>query len=920
MSSSRNILVASLLTCCAAAGNNGPAIAQEKKQAEQADDAKSKLNKALNKAASLGQVATVKDLLKKGADIQWRDASDHGKTPLVRAILGERFEVVKVLLNNGADIHYPDGSGRYPVFFCCLSKNVEMVKYVLGKGGDQDINRGPFNILVSLCDHGMGSSELIPILIDAGASPDAFQGNVTPLIAAIQLNPAVRTPEIARAYVKALIDNKADVNLKDKTGKTPFDWAKQRGDQEIIDMLEKARAAPNAADQPAQVRAQPPDPSTEGRAQIRRLNRVEYNNTLCDLLGIEVDLKPLFPEDDVVAGFDNVGSGLQITRIHQEHYLEAAEAALNAALIHGPRPKTTTVRLTYKKDGHPPRRVVQDDTVAFFTSFPAELPQFRPSTEGLYRIRISTYAYQNEGRPLVMHVSAGNAPIFHEKYFSVAADTPDMIEFEGRMAPGSAIRIDPYGFGLIHIKPQDLASYPGPGLAIEWVEVQGPKWNTWPPESYQRLLGPLDLKKATLADAEQVLRAFIPRAFRRPVPKEKVQKYIDFLRAKISSEPSVEDALRQSLMAVLCAPDFLLLYEPPGRLDDFALASRLSYFLWRTMPDQQLIDLASRQKLRFPDELQRQVERMLQDPKAAALPEHFLGQWLRLRQIDATDPDKALYPEFDNYLKYSMLQEPRLFFEELLKHDLSLLSLIDCDFTILNQRLARHYGIAAVQGPEFRKVPLPPGCHRGGVLTMAAVLKVTANGTVTSPVLRGAWVLNNILGQPLQLPSDLMIPAVEPDIRGAHNIRTQLAKHRTEARCASCHEMIDPPGFALENFDPIGGYRTHYRALGKAPTVKLKIYDRPVQYSYGAPVVAGDVMPDGKKFKDSDQFKKILREDPEAIARNVTEKLLVYATGSPIGPADRPAVDAIVQRAREKNYGLRSLIHELVQSELFLEK
>ncbi len=382
----------------------------------------------------------------------------------------------------------------------------------------------------------------------------------------------------------------------------------------------------------------------------------------------------------------------------------------------------------------------------------------------------------------------------------------------------------------------------------------------------------------------------------------------------------MEDALRQTLIAVLCSPDFLLLYETPGPLDDFAVASRLSYFLWRSMPDQQLLERAAQQKLRSPEELRRQIDRMLQDPRAAAFAENFLGQWLGLRQIDATTPDRELYPEFDNYLKYSMLREPQLFFEEMLRNDLKIGCLIDADFSMLNDRLARHYGIEGVEGPEFRKVKLPPGCHRGGVLTMAAVLKITANGTVTSPVLRGAWVLNNIMGQSLQLPSDLQVPAVEPDIRGALNIRDQLAKHRTTAQCASCHQKIDPPGFALENFDPIGGYRTHYRALGKYPKANVKVFEKPVMYSRGFAVQAGDVLPDGKRFEDSDEFKKLLLANPDPILRTLAEKLVVYATGNPVRPADRPAVDGILQRVRARNGGLRTLVYELVQSELFLNK
>lgn len=656
-----------------------------------------------------------------------------------------------------------------------------------------------------------------------------------------------------------------------------------------------------------------------GRAQIRRLNRVEYSNTLRDLLGIDVDLKLLLPDDEAVAGFDNVGAGLQITRIHQERYLEAAEAALNATIVQGPQPKTTTVKLQYRKDGYPPRRVVDGDTVAFFTSAPAELQQFRPAVAGRYRIRFSAYSIQNGGRPLVAHVAAGNPVDPDEKYVSIPSDQPTVVELTATMSPGQSLKIAPYGLGQIYIK--DLAAWPGPGLAVEWVEAEGPLIDRWPPESYRRLLGEVDLKKVSLAEAERVLVDFIPRAFRRPVPEEKIEKYLAFLRTRAGDgQSTVEEALRQSLTAVLCAPDFLLLHESPGPLDDYAVAARLSYFFWRSMPDQPLLDLASRKQLRTPEELRRQVDRLLNDPKAAALSENFLGQWLGLRQIDATTPDRMLYPEFDSYLKYSMLKEPQLFFEEMLRHDLPIEHFIDADFSLLNNRLATHYGIAGVEGPEFRKVRLPADSHRGGVLTMAAVLKITANGTVTSPVLRGVWLHNNILGQPLQLPADLMVPAVEPDIRGALNIRDQLAKHRTTAQCASCHQKIDPAGFALENFDPIGGFRTHYRALGKWPKAKVTLYGKPVEYSNGLPVEAGDVLPGGKRFQDIDEYKKLLLADPQGLIRTVAEKLLVYATGSPLRPADGPAVEAIHRRAGEGKGGLRSLVHELVQSELFLNK
>ncbi len=677
--------------------------------------------------------------------------------------------------------------------------------------------------------------------------------------------------------------------------------------------IETKFSAATAADAAAQ--------KAEGRSQLRRLNRVEYDNTLRDLLGIDVNLKLLLPDDDSISGFDNVGSGLQITRIHQERYLEAAETALNTAIVLGPRPQSSTRKLTFRVDkgAYPPRIALENDAVVFFTSAVAELQQSRVPAAGRYRVRISAQPYRNEGRPLVVFINCGNPIHPDERYCSVAGDRPTILDFTAQMGAGNTVRIAPYGFGQIYIR--DLAAYQGPGLQVDWVEVEGPLTDTWPPASHQRLLGNVDLQKATLAEAAQVLRTFIPRAFRRPVPDEKLQKYVAFLNTKVTNENcTVEEALRQALTAVLCSPDFLLLHETLGPLDDHALASRLSYFLWRSMPDQPLLDLASQKKLRSPEELRRQVERMLYDPRASALAENFLGQWLGLRQIDATSPDRVLYPEFDEYLKYSMLQEPQHFFEELLRDDLPIENLIDSDFTMLNDRLAKHYGIPSVEGPEFRKEQLPPESPRGGVLTMAAVLKVTANGTVTSPVLRGVWLQDKIMGQTLELPPNLMVAAVEPDIRGALDIRDQLAKHRTVAQCASCHQKIDPFGFALENFDPIGGYRTHYRALGKFPKAPVTIYGKPVQYSPGLPVQAGDVIPGGKPFKDADEFKQLLLDDPTPFLRTITEKLLVYATGSPVRSADRAAVDSILRRVHEKNNGLRTLVHELIQSELFLAK
>ena len=310
------------------------------------------------------------------------------------------------------------------------------------------------------------------------------------------------------------------------------------------------------------------------------------------------------------------------------------------------------------------------------------------------------------------------------------------------------------------------------------------------------------------------MRGFLPRAFRRSISDDDMRPYLELVGTALDEGQPFEQAMRAGLKMALCSPRFLFLTERPGKLDDFALASRLSYFLWSSMPDEELLEAARRGGLAQPDVLHGQVERMLKSPRAAAFTENFLGQWLNLRQINFTTPDKQLYPEFDDLLEWSMVRETHLFFEELLRHDLSVLNFVDSDFTMLNERLARHYGIAGVLGLEFRKVALRPEYHRGGVLTQGSVLKVTANGTTTSPVVRGVWVLDRILDKPPK-PPPADVPKVEPDIRGATTIREQLAKHREIASCASCHKQIDPPGYALENYDPIGGWRERYRAKAR---------------------------------------------------------------------------------------------------------
>jgi mono/diheme cytochrome c family protein len=681
----------------------------------------------------------------------------------------------------------------------------------------------------------------------------------------------------------------------------------------------------------------------QGRVVLRRLNRIEYENTVRDLLGVQVDLKEMLPADTAAHGFDNVGEALHVSSFLMERYLEAADAALNLAITNGAQPKTTRKRYSLK-DQHQVKTTdervfrILDDTVVLFSSSAwqaVHLYQFYPPDRGRYRFRISASGFQSKGKPVTYRVDAGLMGMAGKThligYFDAPADRPAVVEFVDHLEARSTIRILPYGLASSQVVHKIGADrYEGPGLLVQWVEVEGPLHDTWPPESHRRLFGglarePVPGNRERLevvsnnpeGDAARILRGFARRAFRRAVTDEDVQPFLDLVRKKLAEKRSFEQAVRVGLLAVMVSPDFLFLREKPGPLDDFALASRLSYFLWSTMPDEELLALAEQRKLSQPATLHQQVERLLATPKAAAFTENFVDQWLGLRDIDFTEPSHILYPEFDDMLKASMVKETHLFFDEVLKNDLGLVHFVASDFTMLNGRLARHYGIPGVEGWEFRKVKLPAHSHRGGVLTMGSVLKVTANGTTTSPVVRGAWVLDRILGTPPARPPD-NVAALEPDIRGATTIREQLARHRKVASCATCHAKIDPPGFALESFDVIGGWRDCYRSQGGGKPVMID--GKRMPYGAGRKVDPADTMPDGQRFRDVDEFKQLLLKDKDKLARALTERLLTYATGGAPSPADRPEVEAIVGKVRDKDYGLRTLVHKIVQSKLFRNK
>jgi len=669
---------------------------------------------------------------------------------------------------------------------------------------------------------------------------------------------------------------------------------------------------------------------------LRRLNRYEYENTVRDLFQTDVEVHGL-PEDSSTSGYDTVGEGLAVSAEAMQAYLEAGDQVLDAVLGTTKKPKTihheTNLLDQVDWKGRPQLdsqigkmfRRTKDGLVIFQSGYcPTNLVNFarlRPPA-GTYRGRVRVRAIQSD-KPVTLRIYGGDTIVNRREqhlvgYFDVPPNEWTTVEFEDRLVEdGGTYLLKCYN---TRDTRKDADTFPGAGIEIGDIEIKGPI-EPWPPVSRQHLLGDIDPDSATANDAEMILLRLLPQAFRRPLQPGEADVYLSlFESASQAGRPFVE-SLRVSLKAILCSPDFLFLNEPgQSQISQYAIASRLSYFLWSTMPDKELLSLAGAGKLNDSATLSQQVERMLQSPKAAAFTDNFAGQWLDLREINFTEPDANLYPEFDELLRVSMVRETNLFFNEILAKNHSVVNFVDSDFTFLNERLARHYGIEGVQGQAFRRVSLPADSARGGLLTQASILKVTANGTYTSPVLRGVWILENILGQPTSPPPD-NVGSVEPDIRGATTIREQLAKHRDIQSCNTCHRQIDPPGFALECFDPIGGLRDRYRTMAESGE-RSGLRQAPftyawVRYRIGQPVDATAETPDGQQIDNIQDFKKVLADNPDQLTRNLAQQLMTYALGRKVAFSDRPAVERIVQQTRQHNYGFRSLVQAIVQSPTF---
>jgi mono/diheme cytochrome c family protein len=694
-----------------------------------------------------------------------------------------------------------------------------------------------------------------------------------------------------------------------------------------------------------------PDP---GRVTARRLNRAEYNNTVHDLLGVSFRPADDFPQDDSGYGFDNIGDVLSLSPVLMEKYLAAAERAARAALFGPEQIKPTLVQL--RPPGRriiPTNTPIFDydltglslpNAAQVVHRFPVDgeyvinavLGGARPA--GSEPIQIALWVDGEQTQMLTLDPDTEASFSFEQQELGGKAR-----QFRARIAAGehwiavSLLRLYeglPPSYRGPNPSKRPLPEFkPPPGAPparvaelrkrfeaqraevvqvnsarISYLEVSGPFAQAKGPsaESLKKVYACGHFDGRHQAGCERkIVAGLARRAYRRPVVPEEVDRLVRLAAQARQRGDSFEEGLSLALQAMLISPHFLFRIErdhPGARaaradglsyLSQHELASRLSYFLWSSMPDEELLRLADQGILRQPVVLGAQVRRMLKDAKARALVENFGGQWLELRKLESVKPNRQRYPEFDEYLRFSMRRETEMFFEKIIRDDRSIGDFIDSNYTFLNERLAQFYHIPGVKGPEFRKVDLTGNKQRGGVLTQASILTVSSYATRTSPVLRGKWILENMLNAPPPPPPPDVPNLDEAKVNSSALLRQQLEEHRKNVSCASCHARIDPLGFGLENFDAIGAWRTQDGT---------------------SPIDSSGTLPDGRSFKGPAELKAILKADRDAFTECLTEKMLTYALGRGMERYDKPVVKQITRRVSASNYRFSSLVLEIVKS------
>lgn len=647
-----------------------------------------------------------------------------------------------------------------------------------------------------------------------------------------------------------------------------------------------------------------PTTNTLGRVTARRLNRAEYNNTVRDLFGI--DLRPAddFPADDIGYGFDNIGDVLSLSPLLMEKYLSAADQILDKVFAvevvkergqhwqGWDRKFESTVKTEIVPPEGPARILLSGGEISRSHLF---------DLAGEYSIRVKAFGRPAGDEPPRMALRIDDREF---KTFDVKTAEPGRgavydarVQFtigEHRLAVGF---LNP----LTDPKPDDPKQRER-GVGIEFVEFRGPL--VLPPprrtDAFVRLMA--NLPAAGLSEiqcARRNLAPFVRRAYRRPATAAEIDALLKLVSLAAKHGDSFEHGMKLALKAVLVSPNFLFRLEKetktaePPPISDLELASRLSYFLWSSTPDDDLLRLAEANKLRLGDTLSHQVRRLLGDTKARALADNFAGQWLLTRNLKTAMPDRGLFPGFDDGLRDAMAQETSLFFDAIVHEDRSVFDLIDADFTFVNERLAKHYGIPGVKGPEFRKVSLA-GTARAGVLTHGSVMTVTSNPTRTSPVKRGKFILENILGTEVPPPPpDAGELSEDKEKVLSGSLRRRMEQHRENPSCASCHQRMDPLGFAFENFDAVGSWRTKDGNFA---------------------IDSSGTLPDGRGIKDPADLRQVLRDRGDQFRRCLAEKMLTYAVGRGLEPYDRPAVEDIRRQLTAGQDRFSALVLAVVQS------
>lgn len=684
------------------------------------------------------------------------------------------------------------------------------------------------------------------------------------------------------------------------------------------------------------------------RVTLHKLTRDEYANTVHDLLGVRFD--PADPtglsEDETWHGFERIGSVLSLSPSHVEKYFAAAESILTEAFPVKKVEKFFRHTDAIDLRGGPIRAVMEEQGIADkvrvdLWAGSAIINRAGPGralpVAGDYKVRIKLSGLKPAGgrAPHVVFYATDLDRVLYEQDVVASEDQPVVLEFQTHLPAGNigirlindvpgppnvprSGRADPRipfislkdGRRPWQMKLTDEAGLPiAPFLIIDWVEWEGPFGHDGPTFA-QREYWPTE--KGNFDQARAGLARFAERAFRRPVGPDEADQFVQLLQREIGRGESFEAAMRTGLLAIMCSKDFLYLVEGSAGenaplVTPWELASRLSYFLWSTMPDTALLAAARDGSLRRPEVLRAQVRRMLADPRAARFTETFPREWLQLRTVGMFPPDKKLYPDYDAYLEKSMVRETTAYFREVLERNLDLREFLDSNWTMLNARLAQHYQIPDVIEDRFRRVALRPEDHRGGILTHASVLSLTSDGFRHRPVHRGKWVLESIIGKPPPPPPANVVP-LEPTPPGQPKatLRLKLDAHKADPSCASCHRKIDPLGFAFDNYDAVGRWRTE-------ETVSDGSGQNPL-------VDASGELVDGRKFGDVATFKKLLVADVDKFNAVFVEKLATFALRRATTIDDRRDLASLVQQSKEADYRLPAIIEALVASDLFQKR